>query len=361
MEPDINNRGMEKIMNNFYKRILESKYPYIVAEIGSNHNGDMNLAKKMIKSAKECGADCVKFQSFSNKSLISEEEYNRNQKYYDSPKKHFGSLREMVEKYYLREEQHNELKKYCNEINIEFASSPFSNEEVDLLNNLDVPFYKVASMDINNLPLLEYIAKKQKPVVLSTGMATISEIENAIETVEKQNNYEIVILHCISIYPPEYKDIHLKNIQMLKSTFEYPVGFSDHSIGTAIPLAAITLGSVFLEKHFTTDKDLPGWDHEISSNPEELSTIVNESKNIIDALGNFKRTVSTAEYEKRNKFRRSLLVNKPMKKGEILNTEDLFAKRPGTGISPDEIKYVLGRKLIKDYETDELLKWEDLS
>lgn len=347
-------------MNDFYEMINTRKEPYIIAEIGSNHNGDMELAKKLIFTAKKCGADCVKFQSFDDKSLISKTEYEKNQKYNDSAKKHFGSLKEMVVKYYLRKEQHFELKKFCDEIGIGFASSPFSKEEVDLLMEVGVQFIKIASMDINNLPFLEYIGKQNKPIVLSTGMADLGEIERAIEVIEKTGNNEIILLHCISIYPPRYEDINLRNIEMLKNTFGYPVGFSDHSLGTSIPLAAVTLGSCIIEKHFTLDKDMPGWDHEISADPRELEIIVLESINIVNALGSSKRVVSPEELVKRKKFRRSLVVSREIKSGEILGEDDLLSKRPGTGIAPTETKYVIGKKLKKNYESDELLKWEDL-
>ena len=347
-------------MNDFFEKIKLGRKPYIIAEIGSNHNGDMSLAKEMINSAKKCGADCVKFQSFNSQSLISKEEYDRNQKYNDSPKKHFGSLKEMVDKYYLRAEQHYELKEYCNSINIDFASSPFSNKEVDLLVDLEVPFIKVASMDINNLPFLEYIAQQNKPIVLSTGMADLGEIEEAIKKIEANNNKQIILLHCISIYPPKYEDINLKNILMLKEAFAYPVGFSDHSLGTAIPLAAIALGSCIIEKHFTVDKNLPGWDHEISADSKELEVLRREADNIYTALGTQRRIVSPDEINKRQKFRRSLLAARELKKGTILKKEDILCKRPGTGISPNEIKYVLGKRLKRDYQVDELLKWEDI-
>jgi len=343
----------DKVIKNFSE-------PYIVAEIGANHNGDMDLAKKLIKSAVECGADAVKFQSWNTKSIISKEVYERNQSYNDSPKKHFGSLEEMVEKYYLREEQHFELKQYCKKHRIEFCSTPFSKEEVDLLIKVDVPFIKVASMDINHLELLKYIAKQGKPVVLSSGMATLGEIEQAVRTIEEQNNDQIVILHCISIYPPKYKDINLNNIKMLQQAFDYPIGFSDHSLGVVIPLASVALGCCLIEKHFTIDKDLPGWDHEISADPSELKVICEESKNIVKALGVFKRTISEAEREKLKIFRRSIVVNREMKIGETIRIIDLNFKRPGSGIRPDEIKYVIGKKLKKNKEYDELLYWEDL-
>lgn len=335
--------------------------PYIIAEIGANHNGDMDLAKKLIDSAAQCGVDAVKFQSWTNKSLIAQEEYDRNQKYDDSPKKHFGALKEMVEKYYLREEQHHLLKEYCEKKGVDFCSTPFSDHEVDLLNEINVPFFKVASMDINNFRLLKYIARKGKPVVLSTGMSTLSEIETAVRTLEDEGNREIMILHCISIYPPEPKDINLNNITLLQKIFpKYPIGFSDHTIGVSVPIASVALGAAVIEKHFTTDKSLPGWDHKISADPEEMKFIVEKSKIVNEALGSFERIVSVAEQNKKAKFRRSIVLTREIKKGEMLTEDDITFKRPGTHISPDEEKYVIGRTLNRNMSEDELIDWSDL-
>lgn len=351
---------MEKFRLTPRKEIFNFCEPYIIAEIGSNHNGDLELAKKMIDTAVNCGADAVKFQSWTPKTLIAKEEYDKNTKYTDSPKKHFGSLRDMCEKYYLRPEQHFELKTYCNSLGVDFSSSPFSRDEVDLLEEIDVPFHKVASMDLNNLDFLEYIASKNKPVLLSTGMGSLSEIETAIKAIESVGNRKIVLLHCISIYPPKYEDINLKNISMLQQTFGYPVGFSDHSIGTSIPLASVVLGSCVIEKHFTIDKDLPGWDHLISADPEELKTIVEESKNIHTALGGYRRIVSVEEEEKKLKFRRSVVYVKRLSKGHVLTKDDLTTKRPGTGIPPTELNILVGKTLNKDVIEDDLVNWSDL-
>jgi N-acetylneuraminate synthase len=334
--------------------------PYVIAEIGANHNGDMDLAKKMIDAAKECGCDAVKFQSWTPESLIAKEEYERNQKYDDSPKKHFGSLEEMVEKYYLREDQHEDLKEYCDSKDLVFVSTPFSTREVDFLDSLNVPFFKVASMDVNNLTLLKHIARKSKPIVMSTGMATLSEIESAVKTIESQGNNQIILLHCIAIYPPRYEDINLNNITMLRNAFGYSVGFSDHTMGIAIPLASVALGSCVIEKHFTLDRDLPGWDHDISATPEEMKLIVEESKNIVNALGVQRRVVSDAEWLKRKKFRRSIVVKTDLKEGHILSGDDLTFKRPGTGITPGELQYLIGRELKKDIERDKIISWTDL-
>ena len=347
--------GKMKISLTTKKKIFNYCSPYIIAEIGANHNGDMNLAKKMIDSAIDCGCDAVKFQSWNNKSLISRTGYKQNTVFTDSKKKHFGSLEEMVDKYYLRKEQHFELNNYCVSKGINFCSTPFSMQEVDLLNDLNVEFFKVASMDINNYPLLKYMAKFNKPILLSTGMSNLGEIEKAIKIIEEEGNFQIIVLHCVAIYPPDNKDLNLKNITMLQNTFEYPVGFSDHSLGIVAPLASVALGACVIEKHYTTDQDLPGWDHKISANPKEMKKIVEGSKIIHEALGKFKRTVSKAEEEKKKKFRRSIVLNKDLKVGDVIREEDISLKRPGTGIPPNEIKFVVGKKLIKDFEADYLL------
>lgn len=343
-----------------FQDLKNSKKPYVIAEIGANHNGDMALAREMIKAAKECGADAAKFQSWNKHSLVSKDEYDNNQSYDDCKKKHFGSLEEMVEKYYLRTEQHYELKEYCDELQIDFCSTPFSNQDVDLLTDMGVGFLKVASCDLTNWPLLQYMATKNLPVILSTGMANLSEIDQAVQILEEAGATEIALLHCIAIYPPDNKDIHLNNIPMLRSAFKYPVGFSDHSIGSTIPLAAVALGACIIEKHFTLDKDMEGWDHAISANPEELSAICQGCEIIPEALGNSHRSVSEAEKEKRSKFRRSIVVKNALKKGAILKEEDFLFKRPGTEISPTQLNLVVGRKLKNDLLEDQLIKWSDL-
>lgn len=343
------------------KEIYNFSKPYIIAEIGANHNGDMALARHMIDSAVEAGADAVKFQSWSPKSLIAKEEYDRNIKYNDSPKRHFGSLKEMVEKYYLREEQHFELKEYCDTKKIDFCSTPFSDYEVDLLEKCKVPFFKVASMDINNFQLLNSISDRGKPVILSTGMATLAEVDQAVDLLIKKGCKEIALLHCISIYPPAYEDINLRNITMMQQAFGLPIGFSDHTIGYSIPLASVALGACIIEKHFTTNKELPGWDHTISADPQEMKIICTESANIAKSMGTFVKVVSQAEEEKKAKFRRSVVTTKNLKTGHILSVDDLTSKRPGTGIPPNLLDQLIGRKLIVDLEEDMLLKWDHIN
>ncbi|QSZ67865.1 polysaccharide biosynthesis protein [Methanofollis aquaemaris] len=342
------------------KIVGKGKVPYFIAEIGSNHNGDMDLCKKMIDAAIACGADAVKFQSWTKSSLISKAEYARNTEYSDK-KKHFGSLEAMVEKYQFTTDQHKEIISYCKSAGITFLSSCFSNSEVDLLVSLDVPVFKIASMDINNLPFLEYVASKGRPVILSTGMASLGEIETAIATLRSSGSGSIALLHCVSIYPPNFETINLRNISTLEMAFDMPVGFSDHTLGTAIPTAAIALGACIIEKHFTLDKNLLGWDHAISADPVEMKRIVQDGKEVFLSLGNTLRSVSDAELEKRKKFRRSVVLKRNMKKGEIIDRNDIDFKRPGTGIGPEEIKYLIDRSLSEDVEADVELKWSDIN
>ncbi len=333
--------------------------PYVIAEIGSNHNGDMDVCRCLIEAAAEAGADAVKFQSWSESSLISEEEYVRNTEYADK-KRHFGPLRDMVRAYQLTPEQHHLAHARCKETGVAFCSTPFSSEEVDLLETLDVPFYKVASMDVGYLPFLRYVAQKKRPLLISTGMATLSEIERAVSVARAEGNDKIVLLHCVSSYPPDPASVNLRNIPMLHQAFDVPVGFSDHTLGTAILFAAIALGACVIEKHFTLDKDMAGWDHAISVDPSELRVIVEKGKEIFTSLGITQRVVSPAEIEKRKRFRRSLVARLSLPAGHRLREEDLTAKRPGTGIAPEELAYVLGRKLAASVVADQVLCWNDL-
>jgi N-acetylneuraminate synthase len=333
--------------------------PYIIAEIGANYNGDMDLCRRMIDVARDCGADAVKFQSWSKTSLISTAEYARNTSYADK-KRHFGSLEEMVERYQFTPEQHREVADYCRERGIAFISTPFSPEEVELLESLDVPCFKVASMDINYLKLLDYVGSKRRPVILSTGMATMGEIERAISTLRAAGSGPIALLHCISIYPPDARDIHLRNIPTLERTFDVPVGFSDHTLGTSVPLAAVALGACIIEKHFTLDKNMDGWDHWISADPAEMKTLVKEAKTVFESLGSNVRTVSTAEMEKRLRFRRRVVLKRALKSGDIITENDIDFKRPGNGIHPDETEYIVGRRLKRDCVIDQELDWGDI-
>ncbi len=332
--------------------------PYVIAEVGANHNGDMGLCRRLIDEAKSSGADAVKFQSWTDKSLIARSEYERNTSYSDK-KKHFGSLEEMVKAYQLTEEMHFQAAEYCSRVGITFCSSAFSDAEVDLLDRIGVPFHKVASMDINNLDLIAKMAASGKPVLLSTGMSTLGEIERAVEYLLSCGNARILLLHCVSIYPPRPEIVRLRNIPMLRDTFALPVGFSDHTFGVACAIGATSLGACCIEKHFTLDKEMAGWDHAISADPSEMRLLVDGTAEVALSLGDARRIVSPDEIEKAKKFRRSIVVTRDLPAGHVLTREDLAFKRPGTGIAPDLVDFVVGRTLRRNLGEDDLLSWEE--
>jgi N,N'-diacetyllegionaminate synthase len=332
--------------------------PYIVAEIGSNHNGDMALCRRIIDAAKKAGADAVKFQSWSKASLVGRAEYERNTRYAKLDPSAL-TLEQAVERYQLTPERHREVAAYCRDHGVTFFSSCFSTKEVDLLESLDVPVYKIASMDVNHLPLLGYVARTRKPVLLSTGMATLGEIERALDVLRRGGSGPVALLHCVSIYPCPPVEVNLRNIPTLQRAFGVPVGFSDHTLGNAVPLAAVALGACVIEKHFTLDKKLEGWDHAISVDPADLASLVREAREVFDSLGRAERIVGPAELEKRKAFRRRMVTSRALKKGERLRAEDVDFKRPGTGIGPDELAYLTGRALARDVETEEELEWAD--
>lgn len=334
--------------------------PYVVAEIGSNHNGDMEIARRLVDAAVASGVDAVKFQSWSKESLISRDEYLRNTTYSD-PHRHFGSLEEMVDRYQLTPNQHSEMATYCAEQKITFLSSPFSAPEVDLLESLGVPAFKIASMDINNLKLLKHVGALGKPVILSTGMSGIGEIERALMALRDAGSGPICLLHCVSIYPPKFSELNLRNIKMLRRVFDVPVGFSDHTTGVEVPVAAVAVGACLIEKHFTLDHDMPGWDHQISADPLEMQALTSGVKRIFSAMGSEARVVGTDEEAKKLVFRRSIVLKHKLDAGHILQVDDLDYKRPGTGIPPDEVDFIVGRTLKRGLGEDEMLSWEDIS
>jgi len=348
---------------NITKKYKVSNFskPYIIAELGSNHNGDMNLARKMIKAAKDAGANCVKFQSWSKDSIFAKEKYKDN--YFlddDYRNRNDYSLEAIVEEYSISEEELIEMKNFCNDVKIDCTSTPFSPREVDfLVNELKTPFIKVASMDLNNLPFLRYLAKQKLPIVLSTGLSSLSEIDVAIDCIEEEGNTDIIILHCVSLYPPEDSQVNLNNIETLQKIYPYPIGFSDHTIGTCIPLASVAKGACVIEKHFTLDKNLQGWDHKVSATPDELEIIIEGSSRIVDAMGTSRIQVRE-DLNRRKEFRRSIVITSNKSAGSTVSENDIDFKRPGTGISPNELKYVLGRTLAVDKNEDDVLKFEDL-
>lgn len=351
-----------KIQLTKNKEVFNYCKPYIIAELGSNHNGDMELAKKLILQAKEAGADCVKFQSWSKDSIFARKKYEDNYFIADDYRNRTDyTLEEIVNAYSITEEELLAMKKLADEVGIDCTSTPFSKKEADfLVDHLDTPFIKVASMDLNNYPFLTYLAKKGKPIVISTGLSELYEIDKAVKTIEQAGNNQIVILHCVSTYPPVDGDVHLNNIRTLMATYpDYPIGFSDHTLGTAIPLASVALGVCIIEKHFTLDKEMEGWDHKVSATQGEMAEIVTGSKRINKALGSF-RVTATESDEKKREFRRSIVLTRAMEKGEVISDSDIDYKRPGIGFSPEMTEFIIGRTVNKDLKFDHILLQEDL-
>jgi N-acetylneuraminate synthase len=268
----------------------------------------------------------------------------------------------MFKKFSFSEEELKEVAEYSKKRGISFSSTPYSHSEVDfLIEKCNAPYVKVASMDLNNYHFLDYIAKKGVPIILSTGMGELEEIHRAVETIVKAGNKNICLLHCISIYPPETNTIQLRNISGLRNEFpDYPIGFSDHSIGTEIASAAVALGACMIEKHFTLDRTKIGMDNQIALEPEEMSMLVKNCLNVQIALGEEKRTVLPAEVEQRKKMRRSIVTAKDLKAGTMLKEDDLDTKRPGTGLPPVKLKDLIGKRLLTDIEADTLITEGDI-
>ena len=338
------------------------KKPYIIAELGSNHNGDMDIARELIVQAKEAGADCVKFQSWSKDTIFSKKKYEDNYFVADDYRDRDDyTLEEIVEEYAISEQELLSMKEFSDQIGIDCTSTPFSRREADfLVNKMQTPFIKVASMDLNNYPFLEYLAKKGKPMIISTGLSELYEIDRAVKTIEEAGNNQITILHCVATYPPEDGDVNLNNIKTLMSAYpEYPVGFSDHTLGTTIPLSAVTLGACLIEKHFTLDKEMEGWDHKISATKEEMKAIVVGSKRIVEAMGSF-RISATESNEKKIEFRRSIVITRDMAKGDMIKIEDIDYKRPGGNLNPEMTEFIIGQKVNKDLKSDHILIQSDI-
>ncbi|MCR5356772.1 MAG: N-acetylneuraminate synthase family protein [Lachnospiraceae bacterium] len=336
-------------MNN--DRFAKDNRTYIIAEMNSSHNGNLDTAKKMIDSAAECGCDCVKFQSWTSDTLYSEEYYKNN-----------PISERIVKKFSISEDGLKELCDYCRTKGIDFSSTPYSEKEVDFLaDTLDVPFIKIASMEINNPDFLKYIAGKNKPVILSTGMSTIEEIEEAVRAIESTGNDKICILHCVSVYPADAGEINLMNIRMLQDRFDkYRIGYSDHTIGHEVACAAVALGASVIEKHFTLDNSKMGMDNNMATEPEEMKALVTACRNVARAMGSYDRVLSENERVQAAKMRRSVISARELHKGDVLSREDLEVKRPGDGIPPAMLPKLVGSTIRKDYPKGYQIKEEDI-
>ena len=315
------------------------KTPYIIAEIGFNHGGSLKLAERMIRAAAKSGANAVKFQSYKVGDICLP-----SNKYYN-----------IVKTGELTVEDHRKLKKLADTLKIDFLSTPFSVQWVDILDRLGVKGFKVASMDMTNHLLLKAIAGKKKTVYLATGVGSLDEVKNSVKVMKKHGARDIVVLHCISNYPTKPEDIHLGFMSDIAKATNLPVGFSDHSLGVAAPLAAIALGATVIEKHFTLDKSLPGPDHQASLEPNELKDMVGSIRAVEQAMGNSTKVIRSEELDTKNIARKSLVATQTIKRGELFAENNIDTLRPGTGISAMYYWQYIGQKATKEYKMGELI------
>ena len=327
----------------------------IIAEAGVNHNGTLELARKLVDVASDCAADIVKFQTFTADSIVSRSaEKAQYQKETTSTSE---SLHGMIKKLELDKETHLELNTYCKEKRIEFLSSPFDNRSIDLLDELGLERLKIPSGEIHNLPYLRHIGSFGKPIILSTGMSNLSEIEAALDILEKAGTSrdEITVLHCNTEYPTPMEDVNLNAMLTIRRKLGVKVGYSDHTLGIEIPIAAVALGATVIEKHFTLDRNLPGPDHRASLEPGELKDMIKSIRNIERAMGDGVKKPSPSETKNIPIARKSIVVKMSIKKGEIFSDENLTVKRSGAGTSPMEWDNLIGRYSEKDYHPDDLI------
>lgn len=332
---------------------------YIIAEIGVNFNGDLNLAEKMIEAAAACGVDAVKFQTFRAEEFVADQTL-----YYTYVQADGTTVTEsqydMFKRLELPVEWHDILKRKAQSLDVDFLSSSADRAAVDVLSSVGVPALKLASEDLINIDLLEYVAKKRLPVFLSTGMADYYEITTALNIFKIANHNDIVLLHCVSKYPVEPQECNLLRIKALQRHFPFPVGYSDHSEGTEAAMLAIALGACLVEKHFTLDKSLPGPDHKMSSDPEEMKELVKRIRLAEKMLGIESLGFNETEDASRAEFRRSIVAKSFLPKGSRLGLEMLAYKRPGGGLKPYQRELILGGILNRDIAKDEMIQIGDV-
>ena len=328
---------------------------FIIAEAGVNHNGSIELAYELIDVASESGADAVKFQTFKAENLVSKnaEKAEYQKQTTDTSESQF----DMIKRLELDIDAHKKLIDYCKEKDIMFLSTPFDHESIDLLNELQLQIFKIPSGEITNLPYLRHIGSLNKIVFLSTGMSNLKEIGDALAILTNAGtlNENITVLHANTMYPTPMEDVNLNAMQTIHKEFGVAVGYSDHTLGIEVDIAAVAMGASIIEKHFTLDKAMEGPDHKASLEPEELKAMVSAIRNIEKALGSNEKILSPSEEVNINIVRKSIVANQNIKKGDLLTDKNIAAKRPGDGISPMQWDEVIGTTASKDYNADELI------
>ena len=341
---------------------MKTNHVLIIAEAGVNHNGDLEKALALVDAAAQAGADYVKFQTFKADKIV-----NRSAQKADYQKKNMqgesDTQYEMLKKLEMGDDWYSVLMDRCNEKGIHFLSTGFDVDSIDFLNKLEIPFYKIPSGELTNKPYLQHIAQKGKDIILSTGMANLQEVKDAVEVIEKEGikRENITVLHCNTEYPTPMEDVNLLAMKHMALELGVKVGYSDHTLGIEVPIAAVALGACVIEKHFTLDRALPGPDHAASLEPDELKAMVAGIRNIEKAIAG-SGIKEPSESEKKNIAiaRKSIHVNKSLPKGSIVGVDDIIALRPGDGISPMHVEQVVGKELQKDVESFQKLSLEDL-
>lgn len=327
---------------------------FIIAEAGVNHNGSLETAKELVISAKETGADCVKFQTFKTDNLVSKTA--KKAKYQTENTGSDESQFEMLKKLELTQDEFIELKEFCEEVGIEFMSTAFDLDSVDFLNEINMLNWKIPSGEITNLPYLIKIAKLEKPLILSTGMSSMNDIENALKVLSQFNKSAVTVLHCTTEYPTPYDEVNLNAMTAIKDEFGVKVGYSDHTQGIEVPVAAVALGATVIEKHFTLDREMEGPDHKASLEPTDFKNMVNSIRHIEKALGSSEKKPTVSEMKNIQIVRKSIVAARNIKKGELFSEDNLMVKRPGSGISPMNWFDVIGKKANRDFEIEEYIE-----
>ncbi len=325
---------------------------FVIAEIGVNHNGDLSVARALIDVAVKSGADAVKFQTFQADRVATTEAPKADYQLQTTTASE--SQIEMLRMLELSADAHRELQAHCRDQGITFLSTPFDEQAADFLDELDVPAYKISSGDLTNSPLLQHVALKGKPIILSTGMSTLDEVIEAVSTLRSSGCENLVLLHCVSNYPAKPSEVNLRAMQTMRAAFDVPVGFSDHTEGIAVALAAVALGACVIEKHFTLDRRLPGPDHRASLEPAELQSLIEGIRKVESALGTGRKVPTATEMNTANVARRSLIAALDIAAGAILKRDMISLKRPGTGLPPTMLESVLGRRLREDVPSGSL-------
>jgi len=341
------------------KRFLGKGQPcYIIAEAGKNHNGDVQLARELVRKAAWAGVDAVKFQSIDTARLMVRS--GLRPAYFDDTVATSETEFDITRRLELPDEAHPELADLARSLGIDFISTPEDAGHADLLYDLKVPFFKVSSLNIDNYPLLRHIASKGLPMIISTGMATMGEVESAIEIVREAGCPGVVLLQCTSNYPALAEDVHLRAMVTMREAFGVPTGFSDHTMDDVMALGAVALGACVYERHFTLSKDMEGPDHRLSSEPEEMKALVDRIRLLEKGLGSSVKKPTETELEMKTFKRRSIVLTRALKQGETLTADALDCKCPGTGISPRFFDLVVGRTARRDMSEDHILTWEDV-